>query len=399
MKTASVTTRGVRIGVLGVNFGWGPHAALESTLREVRRMTGGHCRIVGFGSEYGRGILRDVVDEWCEFDGADHRALTRIAEAKELDVALVALEGFAARSFEEAGVRTVFLDLMPFLWRGDDLSVPPREVSYYLAMNLPGLKKETLSWMETVRNLRWIGAVVPLHSGEMSGGAETAFQKDRQAIVTLGGILGMYMKNTSNYPKLVLPGVLDALIDSGFEHIVIAGNVAEGVLDEIVEPYRSYAEFRIGALGRDEYLSRIAESSLCLTQPGLMSLLEASSCGTPLIRLPPQNVSGFEQAEIHKSGTGADTDVRWPSEVVDEKLARSKAANREAPGNEYVYSAIAEGVARKAEIVRDSVRKQITELVPECRSLLSSTWRGLVNEVGTDGASEAAEFVVQAADD
>ncbi|ERT13679.1 hypothetical protein [Photorhabdus temperata] len=392
MSTLNRSNNKLRLGILGVNFGWGSHAALESILREVRNRVDCNCWVIGFGSEYGRNILSEVVDEWCGFDRDDYISLTQAAKSKNLDVALVTLEGFAARSFEDAGVKTVFLDLMPFLWRGNDLSVPPLDVSYYLAMNLPGLKKETLGWMKTIKNLHWIEAVVPKYSVK----SENLPRNGDQAIITLGGILGMSMTNTSNYPTLVLPGVLDALTGYGFRRIVVAGNVKQEVLESIAKPYRSCAEFILGPLGRDEYPRRIAESSICLSQPGLMSLLEASSCGTPLIRLPPQNISGFIQAEIHKAGTGAKTDTRWPNDVVNETLAHSKAVNGEASGNEYIYQAIADALMYKADIVRTSIKVQVSKLIPKCLSLPANTWYGLVNSVGTDGARQAAEILIHA---
>lgn len=162
MSASNPAAGGLRIGVLGVNFGWGPHAALETIISEIRRTVSGECRVVAFGSEYGRSLMDNVVDEWCEFDGSDYESLTRTAAEKNLDVALVTLEGFAARAFEAAGVRTVFVDLMPFLWHGADLAVPPLEVSRYLALRLPGLSPATLGWMRNIHNLTWIGAVVPL---------------------------------------------------------------------------------------------------------------------------------------------------------------------------------------------------------------------------------------------
>lgn len=179
---------------------------------------------------------------------------------------------------------------------------------------------------------------------------------------------------------------------------MIAGNTPRAALDAVVAPYLGRAEFRLGPLTRAEYRGRIAESALCLSQPGLMSLLEASSCGTPLIRLPPQNVSGFQQAEIHRIGTGADTGVRWPSVVVDEEVVTRKARETEAAGNDYVYAAIADGLRRRRETTRLSVRTQLEKLIPECLALPLDIWTGLVEKVGTDGAKMAAEVVLDTAD-
>ncbi len=397
MNAPTTAPGGVRIGILGVNFGWGPHAALETIISEIRRTVPGDCQVVAFGSEYGRSLMDDVVDEWCEFDGSDYDALTRAAAAKNLDVALVTLEGVAARAFEAAGVRTVFVDLMPFLWHGADLAVPPLEVSHYLALRLPGLSQETLRWMRDIRNLRWIGAVVPWQPLEATRHSYGHADGNRRAIVTLGGMLGLTTQDTTTYPSLVLPGAVEALIEAGFDSILIAGNTPRADLDAIVSPYRGRAEFRFGPLTRAEYRTRIAESALCLSQPGLMSLLEASSCGTPLIRLPPQNVSGFQQAEIHRIATGARTGVRWPTDVVDEAMVTRKAAETEAAGNDYVYGAIADGLRRCPDTTRRSVRAQLERLIPECLALPAGTWTGLVDKVGTDGARVAAEVVVDTA--
>ncbi len=383
----------MRIGILGVNFGWGPHAALETILSEIRR-TEPHCWIVGFGSEYGRTLLDDVVDEWCDFNGTDYGKLEQSAVEQDLDVALVTLEGFAARAFEAADVPTVFVDLMPFLWHGTDLAVPPLTVSKYLALSLPGLSEETLSWMKTIKNLRWIGAVVPWEA-DSSRVARCGYEEgNRQAIITLGGMLGLTMHDTTSYPALVLPGVVDALVDFGFEKILIAGNVPHSTLDSIVLPYRDQADFRLGPIARSEYRSRIGESALCLTQPGLMSLLEASSCGTPLIRLPPQNVSGFHQSEIHRLATGADTAVMWPTAVVDESVALRKAKESEAVGNDYVYSAIIDGLLKQSELTHSFVKSQLSEIIPSCIALPRNTWVGLMEKLGADGAQECAETVL-----
>lgn len=398
MSASNPAAGGLRIGVLGVNFGWGPHAALETIISEIRRTVSGECRVVAFGSEYGRSLMDNVVDEWCEFDGSDYESLTRTAAEKNLDVALVTLEGFAARAFEAAGVRTVFVDLMPFLWHGADLAVPPLEVSRYLALRLPGLSPATLGWMRNIHNLTWIGAVVPLRPPDAARDSQGYAEGNRRAIITLGGMLGLATRDTTTYPALVLPGAVEALVESGFTSIVIAGNTPRAALDAVVAPYLGRAEFRLGPLTRAEYRGRIAESALCLSQPGLMSLLEASSCGTPLIRLPPQNVSGFQQAEIHRIGTGADTGVRWPSVVVDEEVVTRKARETEAAGNDYVYAAIADGLRRRRETTRLSVRTQLEKLIPECLALPLDIWTGLVEKVGTDGAKMAAEVVLDTAD-
>ncbi|WP_226366961.1 hypothetical protein [Pseudonocardia sp. ICBG162] len=387
----------IRIGVLGVNFGWGPHAALETAISEIKRTVYGDCRIVVFGSEYGRYLLENVVDEWIDFDGKDYAALTRAAAAQQLDVALVALEGFAARAFEEAGVRTVFVDLMPFLWRGPDLAVPPLNVSQYLALRLPGLSQETLGWMRGIRNLRWIGAVVPWRSPGIENVVRKRTEGNRRAIVTLGGMLGLTTRDVTTYPSLVLPGVVEALIGAGFERIVIVGNTPRPTLESIVASYFAQAEFRFGPLTRAEYRSWIAGSALCLSQPGLMSLLEASSTGTPLIRLPPQNVSGFQQAEIHRIATGAETGLDWPANVVDEVVVARRAGESEAAGNDYVYGAIADGLAHRADSTRRFFRDQLATQIPECLALPSDVWTGLVEKVGTDGAREIADVVLDTA--
>lgn len=388
---------GVRIGILGVNFGWGPHAALETVISEIRRTVSGDCRVVAFGSEYGRSLMHHVVDEWCEFDGSDYEALTRAAAAQDLDVALVTLDGFAARAFEAAGVRTVFVDLMPFLWHGADLAVPPLEVSRYLALRLPGLSRETLGWMQGIRNLQWIGAVVPWQPPDATRHTHRYADGNRRAIVTLGGMLGLTTRDTTTYPSLVLPGAIEALIETGFDSILIAANTPRADLDALVAPYAGRAEFRFGPLARTEYRTRVAESALCLSQPGLMSLLEASSCGTPLIRLPPQNVSGFQQAEIHRMATGAHTGLTWPSDVVDEAVVGRKAAETEAAGNDYVYGAIADGLRLRADTTRQSLRSQLERLIPQCLALPADTWTGLVDKVGADGAKVAAEVVLDTA--
>ncbi|MFI0263042.1 hypothetical protein ACH4OW_28905 [Streptomyces sp. NPDC017056] len=397
MNAPAAASGGVRIGILGVNFGWGPHAALETIISEIRRTAPGDCQVVAFGSEYGRSLMEDVVDEWCEFDGSDYDALTRAAAANDLDVALVTLEGFAARAFEAAGVRTVFVDLMPFLWHGADLAVPPLEVSHYLALRLPGLSRETLGWMRDIRNLRWIGAVVPWQPVAAARHTYGYADGNRRAFIALGGMLGLTTRDTTSYPSLVLPGAIEALIETGFDSILIAGNTPQADLDAIVSPYLGRAEFRCGPLTRAEYRTRIAESALCLSQPGLMSLLEASSCGTPLVRLPPQNVSGFQQAETHRLATGAHTGVKWPTDVVDEAVVARKAAETEAAGNDYVYGAIADGLRRRLDTTRRSVRAQLEQLIPECLALPADVWTGLVEKVGTDGAKVAAEVVLDTA--
>ncbi|WP_190122987.1 hypothetical protein [Streptomyces inusitatus] len=394
---SSTAPGGVRIGILGVNFGWGPHAALETVISEIRRTAPGECQVVAFGSEYGRSLMRNVVDDWCDFDSSDYEDLTRAAAAKDLDVALVTLDGFAARAFEAAGVRTVFVDLMPFLWHGADLAVPPLEVSRYLALRLPGLSPQTLDWMRSIHNLQWIGAVVPWESPATTRHAHGYAEGNRKAIVTLGGMLGLATRDTTTYPSLVLPGTIEALIETGFESVLIAANTPQADLDALVAPYAGHMEFSFGPLARTEYRTRIAESALCLSQPGLMSLLEASSCGTPLIRLPPQNVSGFQQAEIHRMATGAHTGVKWPTDVVDEAVAVRKAAETEAAGNDYVYQAIADGLRRRSDTTRLSIRAQLEKTIPECLALPADIWTGLVAKVGADGAKTAAEAVLDTA--
>lgn len=136
---------------------------------------------------------------------------------------------------------------------------------------------------------------------------------------------------------------------------------------------------------------------MVLTQPGLMTLLEAGTAGAPLVRLPPQNVAGIFQARFHRDTVADGIGVPWPEFMVSESAAVAARADGELAANEVVYGGIARGLDHLDEVHRLLV-EWTEDAISQTRHTPPDAWPSLVRAVGTDGADEVAEHLFKLID-
>ncbi|GAA2654989.1 hydroxymethylcytosylglucuronate/cytosylglucuronate synthase [Streptomyces lunalinharesii] len=411
------------IAVTGVEFGWGSSGKLSALLAALRERSERPLRFVGLGSGLGRPLLAGQgIERWYDLPAGDGPARAAVAEFvrdERVRAALVVLDGAAATALEGAGVPTVFVDSLPFLWTEGDRDALPLEVSAYCAqrcVELPDASREVLG---SVRELRWVEAVVgsagpvpahPRRSGPRPGG---------RALVNLGGLRAPELADWTRYPRIVVPAVLAALAAYGAHEVHVAGNLPREVVERLaagmfhVKPVAGgRMTVTAGALPHGEFLARLAECEVLLTSPGLTTLLEAGSLGVATVCLPPQNLSQIFNGRFHSRAVGADVRVVWPSTVLSEETVMALRSDGEDAALRVVYDGIAaashdgtphtaggapvphrapEAVGPRPEVlaaVRDGVLAALRT------AERGADWGGLARVTGTGGAAQVADVVL-----
>lgn len=354
------------VAVAGAEFGWGSSGKLRAVMEAVRERAGVSVRFVGIGSGLGRPLLADQpVERW--YDSGDQ-------VREQVSAAVVVLDGAAAQGLEKAGVPTVFVDSLPFLWTEGDRGALPLEATVYCAQRCGELPAESRGVLGSVRRLRWVEAVI----GKTEGGARHggAF---RTALVSLGGLKAPKLGDWTRYPRLVVPATLAALAEYGVEEVHVAGNLPDECASWVSS---APARTTFGALPHGEFLKRLAGCDVLLASPGLTTLLEAGSLGVPAVCLPPQNLSQIFNGRFHAEAVGADVRVAWPEDVFREEEALRLRAQGEDCALKLIYGGIARARgAGLTEALGAALR----------RAQDGASWGALTAAVGTGGAAQVAD--------
>lgn len=300
---------------------------LSAVIAALRERSSHPLRFVGLASRLSRTLLAEhEIDRWYDVAVDDREAIGGVVRGEGVTAGLVVLERPVATALEASGVPTVFVDSLPFLWTEVDRSTLPLDVSVYCAQRCVDLPQQCREVLASVRNLRWVSAVVPPAVAARTGrdhGRRPADAPGQRALVSLGGLRSPTLSDWTCYPRLVVPAVLGALEDFDIREVHVAGNLAPGFP---VEPLcGSRVRVSYGPLGHGEFLDRLAAADVLLTSPGLTTLLEAGALARPVVCLPPQNLSQIFNARFHSRAVGADIRVRWPERVFreDRFLTRS----------------------------------------------------------------------------
>ncbi|MBK0868990.1 hydroxymethylcytosylglucuronate/cytosylglucuronate synthase [Saccharopolyspora sp. HNM0986] len=392
MNAESVVT----VAVVGVEFGWGSAGLLDTLVRRIREKTTRPMRFVGMSSGLGRPLLRDSgIERWYELSEDDPKSYAEVARAEGISAALSVLDAPAAKALEAVGVPTVFVDALPFLWTSGDTDWLPADVSVYCAQRCPELPEEARELFTRVEGLHWVGAVVP--DGSLGSATPVESAEAGRALVVLGGLRSPQLDDVTIYPRLVVPPVLRALRSHGFDSVHVCGNLPDELVKQFADLHGQGLRVTAGPFGRGEFGRALRQSEMVLTQPGLMTLLEAGTAGAPLVRLPPQNVAGIFQARFHRDTVADGIGVPWPEFVVSEFAAVAARADGELAANEVVYGGIARGLDHLDEVHRLLVERT-EDAISQTRRTPPDAWPGLVRAVGTDGADEVAEHLFKLID-
>ncbi|MEU7478414.1 hydroxymethylcytosylglucuronate/cytosylglucuronate synthase [Lentzea sp. NPDC042327] len=379
------------LAVAAAEFGWGSAGKLSAVLAALRAGDPRPRRVVLLGSGLGRPLLAghgiDAVHEV-----STPGAVAEVLAEEEVDAALVVLDPAIANACTAAGVPTTYVDSLPFLWTRGDLPGFPVAVAAYCAqrcLELPAGSEEVLGH---VQRLHWVDPVVE-HAAAGGPGVPAGRWRGAggRALVNLGGLRSPHAADWAAYPRLVVPAVLTALRDTGFEEAHVAGNVPAELAAELVRSAPERLRVSAGPLARADFLARLdGGCDVLVTSPGLTTLLEASSRGVPVVALPPQNLSQVFNARFHRAAVGDRFGVRWPAGVFTDEEAVAASAGGEEAALEVVYGGISR--ARPAA-VRPALR---TALADALRAVAAggTDWGALAARLGTSGAAQVAEIVL-----
>ncbi|MFI9204071.1 hydroxymethylcytosylglucuronate/cytosylglucuronate synthase [Streptomyces sp. NPDC053048] len=397
------------VAVAGADFGWGSSGKLSAVVTALRARSVRPPRFVGLASSLGRPVLAEHgIDRWYDVPADDPAAVAEVVRAEGVTAGLVVLEGPAAMALEAAGVPTVFVDSLPFLWTEGDLPGLPLDVSVYCAQRCVELPPECRDVLASVANLHWVGAVVAngrmpdsrmpgdrLSGDRLSGGGPSATGRApdglvRRALLNLGGLRSPHLPDWTRYPRLVVPAALAALEAFGVEEVHVAGNVPDGIVSGLRPGSGPGSALRVtaGPLGHGAFLDRLADCDVLVTSPGLTTLLEAGALAAPVVCLPPQNLSQIFNGRFHSSAVGADVRVRWPDEVFREESVLENRASEDT-ALRMIYGGIAGADTAR---VRPALSRALLAALGRARD--GADWKGLTDAVGTDGADRVARHVL-----
>ncbi|MEU1377438.1 hydroxymethylcytosylglucuronate/cytosylglucuronate synthase [Streptomyces triculaminicus] len=386
------------IALSGAEFGWGSSGKLSAVLSALRERSPVPLRFVGLGSGLGRPLLTEhPIEHWYDLpeSGPTARAaLEEVVRSQGVEAALVVLDGPVAGALEAAGVPTVFVDSLPFLWTEGDRPALPLDATVYCAQRSPELPPECQGILASIPRLRWVEAIVGTPPVPRAGGS--AGRPCRKVVVSLGGLRAPRLADWTSYPRLVVPAVLEALAAHGVRDVRLTGNLSAGLLADFVG--RSPLPLRVtaGALPHAAFLAELAGCDALLTSPGLTTLLEAGSLGVPTLCLPPQNLSQIFNARFQRQAVGADVQVTWPEDVLREDDILAVRAKGEDHALEMIYEAIGRAAARAdAERVVAALSDRILAALRHTAE--PADWGALATAVGTGGAAQVADAVLAAA--
>lgn len=378
--------------VASVDFGYGSSGKLSSILAELPEY-----RCVLAGSTHSRHITRR--DRWAAYypDLSSVEEIRDVVRRHRLGGALVVLNPDLAGRCVHAGLPTVYVDSLPFLWTEHD--PVPVDATVYCAQMFPLLPRLSWSVLRRIRDLRWVGGIVPRVRPDAAPAgsapdetlpAESGPAEPYDAVVNLGGVgTHLLRPDDAAYPVIVVDAVLSAMSSAGHKRVRVTGNVPRDRVAAIVRRHGDL-DVTLGPVRHGEFQILMATAPVLLTSPGLTTLIESSALGRPAVVLPPQNLSQFFNADAVAMATApVDPLVRWPHEVVDrERLEEVRRAGEDA-ALRHLYAAFAahEGdprlVAELAARIESAIRRVDGTDVGGAYARL----------VGRDGAAEVAAII------
>ncbi|MFH1469113.1 MAG: hypothetical protein ABIO70_32295 [Pseudomonadota bacterium] len=317
--------------------------------------------------------------------------LEAFAERHDIGLAVVVLDPDLAEVLERVGVSVVYVDSLPFLWTPEDPL--PRAVSAYCAQLCPALPEAAWGPLRTVRNLHWVGAIVPAVLPPPGSHREGV-------VLNLGGVHSPHGSGFA-YLDLVVPAALAALEDRWRGGITITGSADAlthlrspgGAADALL----AQSGARCETLTQRDYLARIARAELLVTSPGLTTILETSALEVPLVVLPPQNLSQYFNAEIARNHLPGCAVVGWVHPTLSPARVEQARSRGEAWAVRYIQEAIAalRLEPSEAEALRDRIAGGVSAVLAEACGPVTA--RGLLDIVGPRGTAQVLSVITSLA--
>ncbi len=368
------------IAVCGVDFGWGSAGKLSAILSATARH--GELRTVVLGTKLGRPVLAEAnVEAWYEEWPRDVKTLRSVLDRHGVVAAVVVLDPAAADSLVKAGIPTVYVDSIPYLWTPADSL--PTEVTVYCAQRSSELPEVAATALDQVARLMWIEAVVAESAARRNVGSRTA-------VLNFGGLHSPANANGNpHYLALVGPAAIRALADADYDRIEVCGNLTAAQLGDPALHVAS--SVRVGPRSHEDFAAALCSADLLLTSPGLTTLLEASAIGIPTLCLPPQNLSQVFNGQRFASVFGSEFQVSWPDYMLDlAKLSEVRLSGEEAALGFIDDSLAAQDPALTYSPIYRRVSRGIRSVVDQSRD-----WGDLAERSGKAGADQVASLLCQ----
>lgn len=373
------------ITVSSVDFGWGGSGALGSIITAyLSRWSDTKIGIVG--SELGRNILKPEVTAVTTTSLSD-----LVAGGNRPHLHLSVLDAESAKVAAAMGIRSVFVDLLPFLWGKEQRKWVPKDVDRYLYQDIAGMDR--ISPIVPSHAIPIEAIIDPKRCQRMeSSGKE---QREEYALLILGGLLSPQQKDRDGYVRAITSSVVQAIRFRGYHKLKIIGNLSPTATNSVS---KICAANKIacwaGYVTTTEFGALVDKAALVLGQPGLMTLLEVSASGRPFVRLPPQNVAGFVQTTGFNRIQGEIASVSWPEGVIDHDYLEYLRAEGESVANAYCYAVLnsfTAGLAWDNNILYDEVLQAIDDAL----AIPSIIRRNFASRTGDRGAEQVAQYVRQ----
>jgi hydroxymethylcytosylglucuronate/cytosylglucuronate synthase len=368
------------IAVCGVDFGWGSAGKLSAILSAIARHGG--LRTIVFGTKLGRPVLAGVnVEAWYEVWPSDGLVMRSVLERHRVAAAVVVLDPLAADRLVAAGIPTVYVDSIPYLWTPADKL--PTQVTAYCAQRSPDLPEIAMEALGKVARLIWIEAVIADSLSRKTGSSHTA-------VLNFGGLHSpANPKGNPHYLALVAPPAIRALVDAGYDPIEVCGNLAAMELGDLASGLG--VSVRVGSRSHEDFIAALCNADLLLTSPGLTTLLEASAIGIPTLCLPPQNLSQIFNGQRFASVFGPECQISWPSAMLDlSRLAEVRLYGEEAALRFIDESLAAQGPA----LTYSSIYRRISQGIRVAENQVRD-WGVFAERSGTAGAEQVATLLCQ----
>ncbi|OLT25784.1 hydroxymethylcytosylglucuronate/cytosylglucuronate synthase [Nocardiopsis sp. CNR-923] len=317
------------LAVCAVDFGWGGAGKLSAILEAVESRGPGF-RLVVLGSTLGRRILAGLeVEAWYEEWPRDRDQLRALLDRHGVVAGLVVLDPEAAEALQAVDCPTVYVDSLPYLWTEAD--AVPHGVTAYCAQKCPVLPRPAWRPLSRIARLHWVDPIVKRVSERIRDPA--------MAVINLGGLHSSTNPDGNPaYLRLVLGPTLRALARSGITRTHICGNVGPEDLSGLTDELTIIDS--VGPRTHEAFLTLTAGAGLLVTSPGLTTLLEAQSAGTPTVCLPPQNLSQIFNSDRFVYTVDRRARVTWSPAVLDRDTVELARLNGEEAALEVIDAAL-----------------------------------------------------------
>ncbi|WP_156895396.1 hypothetical protein [Rhodococcus sp. 2G] len=313
-----------------MDFGWGGTGALANILAALGSRAV-DTDIVLVGSRLGRHLMSS------DFHTRYEPSLsTMLRSGARPDMVVSVLDAETAKEAAQLGIPVVFVDLLPFLWGASQRDWVPYDADVYLAQSVAGLDKFS---SVLPAHAQPIEAVISPTVSSADAGHPDLIEWD--CTIVLGGLLSPQQSDRDGYVRAVVPSILRVLSESGSQSVRVVGNLSSDATAQISALCRNLGlHHAVGPVPPSDFGQLLRRSKVIAAQPGLMTLLEASASGRPLVRLPPQNVAGFVQTAGFDTVVGPDGAMHWPDTVVDIPRLLELRAEGEEAANDHCYGQI-----------------------------------------------------------